>query len=67
MNWLSQESAGTSEFWEASRVKNFGPRVLGSRCLNMGATSGIVCEEEETPFLVSEEPLAPNELALLSD
>jgi hypothetical protein len=31
----------------------------------MGATSGIGCEEGETPFLVCEQQLSPNVLALL--
>jgi hypothetical protein len=31
LDWLSKKSNGTSEFWEASRVKNLEPSILGSR------------------------------------
>ena len=66
MDWLSDKSSGTSEFWEASRAKNLEPSVLVSRFFfNTGATSGIGCEEGETPFMVCEQQLAPNVLALL--
>jgi hypothetical protein len=63
-----KKSGGLSEFWEASRVfarLKFGAQRFGFSFSNTGALSGIGCKEGETPFLVGEQLLAPNELALL--
>jgi hypothetical protein len=52
LDWLSKKSNGTSEFWEASMSQKFGAQRFGFSLLNTGASSGIGCEEGETPFLV---------------
>ena len=70
MDWLSKESGGLSEIWEASRVfarLKFGAQHFGFSFSNTGALSGIGYNEGETPFLVCEQLLAPNKLAPLPE
>jgi hypothetical protein len=50
LDGLSKKSNGTSESWEASKVKNLEPSVLGSRFLIRELRAELVVKKEKPLF-----------------
>jgi hypothetical protein len=51
LDWLSDKSSGTSEFWEASRAKNLEPSVLVSLFFLIRELQAELVVKKEKPHL----------------